>query len=111
MVVLQLGDGVADSFAPGQGHEPAGEWVGGPHDGMGPECLAERAANAPRSGSNHKRIMVGLRFMPRKAICLEIWALICMTCGIATSDNLRLHLQVSHVTPVFALRSKRKVLP
>ncbi|KAL3151949.1 hypothetical protein ABBQ32_001075 [Trebouxia sp. C0010 RCD-2024] len=47
-----------DSFAPGQGHEPAGEWVGGAHDGEGPECLAERARNAPPSGSNHKRIMV-----------------------------------------------------
>lgn len=48
----------ADSFAPGQGHEPAGEWVGGAHDGHGPECLAERARNAPPSGSNHKKIMV-----------------------------------------------------
>ncbi|KAL3142871.1 hypothetical protein ABBQ38_003160 [Trebouxia sp. C0009 RCD-2024] len=47
-----------DSFAPGQEHEPAGEWVGGAHDGEGPECLAERARNAPPSGSNHKRIMV-----------------------------------------------------
>lgn len=66
-MVLELGDGAADSFAPGQGHEPAGEWVGGPHDGMGPECLAERAANAPPSGSNHKRIMVGLMLMPHTA--------------------------------------------
>ncbi len=48
----------ADSFEPGQGHEPAGEWVGGPHDGMGPECLAEKARNAPPSGSNHKNIVV-----------------------------------------------------
>lgn len=60
----EVSEGVADSFAPGQGHEPAGEWVGGPHDGMGPECLAERAANAPPSGSNHKRIMVSLPCMP-----------------------------------------------
>ena len=58
------GDGVTDfgghvdSFEPGQGHEPAGEWVGGPHDGMGPECLAEKARNAPPSGSNHKNIVV-----------------------------------------------------
>lgn len=52
----------ADSFAPGQGHEPAGEWVGGAHDGEGPECLAERARNAPPSGSNHKRIMVSPRY-------------------------------------------------
>lgn len=50
--------GHADSFEPGQGHEPAGEWVGGPHDGMGPECLAEKARNAPPSGSNHKNIVV-----------------------------------------------------
>ena len=50
--------GHADSFEPGQGHEPAGEWVGGPHDGMGPECLAEKAKNAPPSGSNHKNIVV-----------------------------------------------------
>ena len=57
----EVSEGVADSFAPGQGHEPAGEWVGGPHDGMGPECLAERAANAPPSGSNHKKIMVSLK--------------------------------------------------
>ena len=48
----------ADSFEPGQGHEPAAEWVGGPHDGLGPECVAERARNAPPSGSNHKRIVV-----------------------------------------------------
>ncbi|DBB16525.1 TPA: hypothetical protein ACH3X3_014790 [Trebouxia sp. C0006] len=47
-----------DSFEPGQGHEPAGEWVGGPHDGMGPECLAEKARSAPPSGSNHKNIVV-----------------------------------------------------
>lgn len=47
-----------DSFEPGQGHEPAAEWVGGPHDGPGPECVAERARNAPPSGSNHKRIVV-----------------------------------------------------
>jgi hypothetical protein len=50
--------GHADSFEPGQGHEPAGEWVGGPHDGMGPECLAEKARSAPPSGSNHKNIVV-----------------------------------------------------
>lgn len=48
----------ADSFQPGEGHEPAGQWVGGPHDGMGPECIAERARTAPKSGSNHKRIVV-----------------------------------------------------
>lgn len=53
-----LFDLAADSFEPGQGHEPAAEWVGAPHDGMGPECLAERARNAPPSGSNHKRIVV-----------------------------------------------------
>ena len=48
----------ADSFQPGEGHEPASRWVGGPHDGMGPECRAEQARNAPKSGSNHKRIVV-----------------------------------------------------
>lgn len=61
--ILEWGDRLIvlandDTFAPREGHEPAAEWVGGPHDGMGPECLAERARSAPPSGSNHKRIVV-----------------------------------------------------
>lgn len=51
---------LADSFQPGEGHAEASRWMGGPHDGMGPEYMAELSRNAPKSGSNHKHIVVGM---------------------------------------------------